>query len=112
MQCWEYIIEISKIVDNIWIEYTFKQSKPDLMVSHQGRIYIIEIKSQEKPFKSLSTILGWKRDKLIRQTRKSLPDFKELFGDDTKIYLYGLFFNTNLTDEFNPVWREIAPAAH
>lgn len=96
--CWVYVYDLVACAEKAFVEVkTSTQSRPDLILVHEGVIYVVEIKTGH-PQNS--------RVKGNRQVRSMVSDLMETYFPTHRIEGYRLVFDRNYQEPFAPQWRK------
>lgn len=97
---WWYVIQLIRECDDFEVEPHIGERQPDLVLYHQGRIYVVEIKTTH-PFVPPNP-------EQVRKAREQIIDCGKIIAAKhdwlVPVYGYKLTFNSDLTYNDEPIW--------
>lgn len=95
-ECWGYLLEMANLADLVIVEPLNANGKrADLVLLHQGRLYVVEIKTV------------WNketREKAVHQVRGAMKTIRKKYPGRFSIEGYCLLFHNTSTLAFDPQW--------
>jgi hypothetical protein len=106
-QVWLYLAELLGEVDRISLEPLFLHSgkRPDMVLFHQGHIYVIEVKTKHNNRTKLAGLNRGVRRTLHQQVAETAPCLRQDVAPDAPIHVYALIFTVGIENPAEPVWH-------